>query len=360
MSLKAGPTAQDITYPVLFGTTRKPIAGADGRTVVGFSEVRDSVIHYGQVSVEVPAGHEVGSLGDSLFGNWGLASDPELKVVRVQVSSNKSAFIDFARGAIAPATNPQDSYLVVFIHGYNNSFEAAAKRAAQLGVDLGVPPNNMFLFSWASRGSIPDYTYDEATIDASEIYLRQYLETVIKIANGRKIHLVAHSMGNRALLRVVSIGVATFRQQGVKFGQIILAAADVDRDVFAQLGPNYLDVSDRTTVYLSPYDFAVRQSVRVHDAPRAGCGTAPQVVIPGIDNIVSTERESFPYHAYFAETVPMLSDIKSLILKNKPARSGKGWQYRVGGYWIAGPPLDAGKVLCKTDSPVVVKASTAE
>lgn len=352
VKLKTGPTATASLYPVMFGTNRKPNWDVTGKVLTGFSEYRDDSLHYGRVWVNIPANHQVGSLGTTI-GTWDK-TDPKLKVHKIEASDDRWSFINMARHELAKVTGPRDSYVVVFIHGYNNGFDEAALRAAQLGADLEVPPNNMFLFSWPSRGSIADYTFDEATVDASEVYLRRYLETVIRAADGRRVHLIAHSMGNRALLRVISTSTSALFTGGGRFGQIILAAADVDRDLFAHLAPAYLAVADRTTVYLSPYDFAVKQSELVHNAPRAGCGTAPQVTIPGIENVVSTEKESFPYHAYFAETLPMMSDIKSLILTNTPAREGSGW-VRKDEYWIAGPTLHSAEVRCWTRNAVAVQ-----
>ncbi|MDO3518699.1 alpha/beta hydrolase [Ralstonia pseudosolanacearum] len=339
----------------MFGTNRKPQFDATGKVLIGFSEARDDYLHFGRVWVDIPAGHQVGSLGGER-GPW-FRKEPELKFHSIEPSTDRWSFITMAQQQLAKVSGAQGSYVVVFIHGFNNGFEDAARRAAQLGADLEVPPSNMFFFSWPSRGRTPDYTFDEATIDASEVHLRSYLQTVIKIADGRKVHLIAHSMGNRALLRVISTSTSALGAQGMRFGQIILAAADVDRDLFAQLAPSYLAVSDRTTVYLSPYDFAVEQSQLVHNAPRAGCGTAPQVVISGIDNVVSTEPESFPYHAYFAETLPMMRDIKSLILTNTPARNGNGWTSK-DGYWLAGPAIQKSKVLCWTRNTVTVQLGT--
>ncbi|WP_197387909.1 alpha/beta hydrolase [Ralstonia pseudosolanacearum] len=355
VQLKTGPTAEASRYPVMFGTNRKPMFDASGKVLIGFSGARDDYLHFGRVWVDIPAGHQIGSLGGER-GSW-LHREPKLEIHSIEPSSDQRSFMTMAQQQLAKASGPRDSYVVVFIHGYNNGFDDAARRAAQLGVDLEVPPNNMFFFSWPSRDSTPDYTFDEATIDVSEVHLRNYLQTVISVADGRKVHLVAHSMGNRALLRVISTSTSALAAQGMRFGQIILAAADVDRDLFAQLAPSYLAVSDRTTVYLSPYDFAVEQSQLLHNAPRAGCGTAPQVVISGIDNVVSTEPEPFPYHAYFAETLPMMRDIKSLILTNTPARKGDGWTSK-DGYWLAGPEIQKSKVRCWTHNTVTVQLGT--
>lgn len=60
-----------------------------------------------------------------------------------------------------------DRHAVVFIHGYNVSFDQAALRCAQLGADLGLPGITAF-FSWRSRGTLRGYIEDEASIEAAE------------------------------------------------------------------------------------------------------------------------------------------------------------------------------------------------
>jgi len=333
VSVAKGTTPEAFIYPVLFGTTRKPVLNG-----VGFSDEREEFLHYGRVLVQIPKNHKTGSLGS----RWGTLTktDPLLSISSYQLVDDEAHFLDMAEHELPPVTGPENSYVVVFIHGYNNSFEEAALRAAQLGVDLDVPSNDMFLFSWAAHdGNILKYPFDEATIDASEVYLRSYLATVARAAHGRKIHIIAHSMGNRALLRVISASLMNVSvDQQIHFGQIILAAADVDVDLFTQLAPNYVKVSDRTTVYLSPYDFAVAASSRIHDYPRVGCASIPRVRVPQIDNIVSTIPEDFPAHAYFAESIPILQDIKNLILRNKPSREGATWA-KINDYWIVGGPI---------------------
>lgn len=339
VSLNAGATPVSDEYPVMFGTSRKPLP--DG---TGFSEERDKSLHYGRIWITVPKNHKIGSLGTELGTIFQY--DPKLTIFKLEHVDDESQFLSLAARVLPPATRPETGYVVVFIHGFNNSFEEAAIRAGQLGIDLGVPKNDMFLFSWPARSSIPRYTHDEATVDASEIFLRRFLETTARAAGNRKIHLVAHSMGNRALMRVIASSVTSVvRERGLRFGQIILAAADIDRDLFAQLAPNYLKASDRTTIYLSPYDYAIGLSDIVHDYPRVGCGTSPQVVIPGIDSIVSTIQSDFPGHAYFAGSLPVLTDVKNLILRNQPARQGREW-IKAGDYWIVGGPIDKAKVAC--------------
>ncbi len=344
---------QPALYPVLYGTNRKPVYGPANKVPTTYSGERDRELHYGRVFVSIPKHHRIGSQGSW----WGTmtGTDPLLKIEKIDEMADRDAFLSLARRALGPVTGPQDGYVVVYVHGYNNPFDDAAIRAAQLGADLDVPPNHMMLFSWPALHDPLKYTVDEATVDASEIFLRQFLiDIAARVAQGRKIHLIAHSMGNRALLRVVHALATDPATSSIKFGQIILAAADVDRELFGALGDSYVKSSDRTTVYLSPYDFAVGLSSNVvHDYPRVGCGDKPQVVVPGIANVVSTLPDDFPSHGYFGDTSLILADIKNLLLRNTPARSGTGWA-RFPTYWQVGNAPVASRVVCTTRNTLTV------
>src|SRR6185436_16351410 len=140
---------------------------------------------------------------------------------------------------------------LVVIHGYNVSFEAAALRAAQIGFDLQLPGATAF-FSWPSRARLARYTADEATIQASEKHIAQFLLEFTRKSGAEQVHVIAHSMGNRGLLRAMQrILNEVGAEAGVPFGQIILAAPDEAQDVFAELSAAYRRLARRTTLYVS-------------------------------------------------------------------------------------------------------------
>ncbi|WP_166894376.1 alpha/beta hydrolase [Massilia sp. CCM 8734] len=325
--VKAAYTDKEVKYPVLYGTSRMPNSAKNA-----YLDERAARVHYGRVIVTIPKGRLTGSLGEQ-----GVFSTRDTRLAigdgNIEFHSQDS-FMALAKSQLGAAVNPESSYLLVFIHGYNNSFEDAALRAAQLGFDLHVPPNNMMFFSWAANKNYRKYTHDEATADASEIHLETFLKTVRATAGGRKIHIIAHSMGNRPLLRVIS-RMQVLPGEKKPFGQIILAAPDVDRDVFMHYGQNYLKVAERTTVYLSPFDFALQLSQDVHFYPRVGCGDKPQAEIKDIENVVSFIPEDFPSHTYVASTLPLLNDVKNLFVNGKPARQGAAWKAHPT-YWTVG------------------------
>jgi len=105
------------------------------------------------------------------------------------------------------------------------------------------------------------YAADEATIEASEDTIGEFLVDFAAKSGASRVHIIAHSMGNRGLLRAVNRIVSMAQQRSQKrFDQIILAAADVDADVFRRDSGAYTKIARRTTLYASSRDRAVEAS----------------------------------------------------------------------------------------------------
>ncbi len=168
------------------------------------------------------------------------------------------------------ALDIDDQTAVVFIHGYNVSFDEAAIRAAQIGFDLSIK-GIMAFYSWPSLGGIFEYLADSASIEASEEHLTKFLLDIASKSGARTIHVIAHSMGNRGFLRAANRIAASFeRAAKVPFSQIILAAPDVDTDTFRGLCAAYRQIANRATLYVSCKDAAIEMSGNLHAYPRAG------------------------------------------------------------------------------------------
>jgi alpha-beta hydrolase superfamily lysophospholipase len=58
-------------------------------------------------------------------------------------------------------------------------------------------------FSWPSCGRVEGHPADEACIEASEALITEFLMEFAGNCGAKKIHLIAHSMGSRALLRAL-------------------------------------------------------------------------------------------------------------------------------------------------------------
>lgn len=300
---------QGVVYPVWFGTNRKP--AANSTTGTSFTHERHNSITRGRVLVHVPKAHRFGEAGSSF---WKRLLRDDLLRIREVAQRERDAFFTEITDAMQAARNSGSApHALFFLHGFNVTFEDAAISAAQIGCDLKVLGATAF-FSWPSRGSVIAYPVDEATIEASEKAITDFLVDFTTNCGAEKVHIIAHSMGNRGLLRALQRIAANAQIEGkVKFGQIFLAAPDVDRDLFLDLARLYSEHSERTTLYASDGDLPVHLSGKLHDAPRAGY-FAPYTVARGVDTVaVPNFNIDMLGHSYFAQAAGLLHDIYDLM-----------------------------------------------
>lgn len=321
-------------YPVWFGTNRKPVDIND--ISQGFSKERDEKLHYGICQVAVPESHKIGSTGSPWWQRLLTSTDDRLKLQSESLKVlDEIMFWDSVQKALQEH-EPDENSALVFIHGFNVSFEDAALRAAQIGFDLQVP-GIMAFYSWPSQAKLMGYTADGATIEASEQYIAKFLLNLAQKTKIDKIHIIAHSMGNRGLLRAMQRVLAQVEAASeVPFGQIVLAAPDVDPDLFKQLAKDYHKLAERTTLYISDKDKALSFSGIIHNYPRVGF-FPPVIVVEGIDTIqVSKIDLTFLGHGYFADARILLEDIRDLLIHNTPPnkRDGRLEPSTDGNYWI--------------------------
>ena len=333
-AMAAGEEPSGKVFPVWFGTNREPLGD-------GFGNKRAGKTTLGVAEVYVPEAHRFGEVGTSWWTKLRRLDlrDDMLRVQRIH-SLDVAAFFAQVDAAVKAARNPDGPpQALVFIHGFNVSFEEAAVRAAQLGVDLDVSGATAF-FSWPSRGSVAAYTADEATIDASERAIADFLTDFGRRCGAERVDVIAHSMGNRGLLRAVQrIAADAERRSEVKFGQIILAAPDVDRDLFLDLAHLYPEFCDRCTLYASNRDVAVHASSWVHWGHRAGY-FQPYTVTAGVDTIaVPNFNVDLLGHGYFAAAERLLHDMWTILhhptpperrqgIDAMPLADGDAWQFR--------------------------------
>ena len=204
----------------------------------------------------------------------------------------------------------------VFVHGFNTSFDCALYRTAQITYDLGfdgVP----FVYSWPSGGKVASYTYDRGSVEQAEPRLAEFLTMVIQKSGAKSISLIAHSMGNELLLRVLE-RLKPKIPSGVVISQVILAAPDVDRDKFNIIAREISSFAKGVTLYAASNDRALGYSARFWGGvPRAG--DIPKdgpLIIPGVDTIdvtaVSTDALGLN-HSGYAENPALLDDVKALV-----------------------------------------------
>lgn len=119
--------------------------------------------------------------------------------------------------------------VVVFVHGFNNTFAEGLYRFAQLYHDLDMPGVPVH-YSWPSRGSVLAYAYDRD----SALFARDGLEDMLRevsAAGADRILIVAHSMGSALTMETLR-QVADDRQIRSRLAGVILMSPDLDVDVF--------------------------------------------------------------------------------------------------------------------------------
>lgn len=124
-------------------------------------------------------------------------------------------------------------------------------------------------------------------------------------------------MGNRGLLRAMdAIANVAASSIPLRFGQIFLAAPDVDTQLFQNLAVAYGHLSTRATLYVTRNDKAIGLSRRFHSFARVGLAP-PVAIVPGIDTIDASHVNLGRLgHGYAAEMRPVLSDIHRLIQRD--------------------------------------------
>ena len=302
---------------------------ATDRNVTGSSKPSDifgserSSISYGTSYITIPRDHRMGELESPSIWRLEFQEDPTKHVVLKGVNiTPKETFFE---GLSASIRGSARNSAFLFVHGYNVTFEDAARRTAQISYDLGFDGAPVF-YSWPSKGTIPAYTIDEQNIEWAQANLKAFLDDFFAYSEAQNVYLIAHSMGNRALTRAVASLLSEKPEVQSRLKEVLLTAPDIDADVFKRdIAPALAATGRPITLYASSEDLALVASKKVHGYPRAGDSGHDIVIVPGIETIDATSVDtSLLGHSYFAETKSVLSDMFYII------RSGQRAEQRFG------------------------------
>jgi esterase/lipase superfamily enzyme len=152
--------------------------------------------------------------------------------------------------------------VLLFVHGYNTRFEEAVYRLAQIAHDTKAPALPI-LFTWPSRGSLMGYTYDRESSNYSRDALESVLQTLAKDPHVGEVTVLAHSMGNWVTLEALRQMAIRNGRISTKIRSVMLAAPDVDIDVFRRQIEMIGDKRPPFTLLVSQDDKALAVSRRV-------------------------------------------------------------------------------------------------
>jgi esterase/lipase superfamily enzyme len=325
---------------VFFATDRQGglVQGGDFRSAYGNARALDGKLQFGECEVSIPHRHRIGNLESPSVFKLEFRSDPNKHVALLNLE--KLDVEDFFSKVSVAAESAKNSEAFVFVHGYSVTFPEALRRTAQIAFDLrfeGVP----ICYSWPSLGKYSGYPADEASIEWTEAHLLSFLDQLCTQRRIKSIHLLAHSMGNRALVRILE-KIGNRNSSGVppNVRQTILAAPDIDAGTFEHQAIGAVKAASRLTLYASSSDRPLQWSKDFHKYRRAGDTEQGIVIVPGVDSIDASEVPSgFLGHSYYGDTRTILSDVYQLFMNGSaPPRFGLRPEKEAGKlYWVFVP-----------------------
>jgi esterase/lipase superfamily enzyme len=309
--------------PVFYGTDRGREQQGAG---IGYGVARARRLELGRALVTVPKAHQLPNIERPWVYRLPFtqivlhseAEDPRLHFTLKDVRPlTEAEFIKLVQERLE-TSNAYKDHALVFVHGFNTSFEYALYRTAQIAYDIkfdGAP----LLYSWPSMGTLKlqDYSHDRESSGQAEPYLREFLELIARDTGAKSVSIIAHSMGNQLLLPALR-DLKRRAPADIRISQVILAAPDVDRDAFENIAQQLAGISRGVTMLAAGNDLALDISRRFWGGvPRAGdVPPGGPIVTDGIDTIDITAVSTKVFalnHSGYADTNALLSDIQLLI-----------------------------------------------
>lgn len=227
-----------------------------------FSFARSEKESFARFDISIPPDRQLGEI------EWPDATiDPQQDFL----TTSRQVFAthrDFRNSVTAELRNhPRGQReVVLYIHGFNNTFAEGLYRIAQMSNDLKIPGVPMH-YSWPSRGSPFGYVYDRDSV----FYARDGLEVMLNeivAAGAERIILVGHSMGALLTMEALrQLAIADNRKVMDRIGGVVLASPDIDVDVFRMQAIKIGKLPQPFLIFASQRDSLLGLSARVAGEP---------------------------------------------------------------------------------------------
>ena len=152
--------------------------------------------------------------------------------------------------------------LVVYVHGFNNTFADGVVRIAQLSSDLQIPGIAVH-YSWPSAANPLGYGYDRDSM----LFARDGFERLLRIAarvGAERVQVVAHSMGALLTMETLrQIDIADPGWSNRRIDGVILISPDIDIEVFRAQVRRIDPLPDLFAIFVSNRDRALVLSARL-------------------------------------------------------------------------------------------------
>lgn len=241
---------------------------------------------------------------------------------------------------IGAFANDHSGKLVFYVHGYNVGFEKSCRRAAILQRSLNLR-HRLLLFSWPADGNLLSYTRDEADLVWSVPQLADMLQRLAQHVGPERLDVVAHSLGTRGVVLALS-RLACRHANTPLINELVMVAADIDRDHFLDAWPKIRPLVRHTTLYASANDRALSASHEAHGYPRLGEAGEHLTVVAGIETIDVSPAglRRFSGHIYHLYHPAVAADVQMLLNTGRAADERANlWRFERDGlpYWRLDP-----------------------
>jgi len=237
------------TVPIYVATTRKRVAPDENV----FTAERSDTLNFAKFVVAIPPTHQPGNI------EWPKgASDSRVSFATVdQAVLSEAGF----RDAVAPARQRgKKRDVLVLVHGFNNNFQESLYRLAQIAADAG-SIGTPVLFAWPSQADVAGYAEDRSAAINSRDQLMALLAMITASPQAGEIIVVAHSMGGLLTAEALRELRIEHRDRVIaRLGRVVLAAPDIDVEVFRSQVQTIGPLKPPLTVLVSKDDAALRLS----------------------------------------------------------------------------------------------------
>ncbi len=209
---------------IFVASTRKGERGASSEIAV------DKGSRLSLQMISVPPGHQPGVIERPSFGS----EDPQNHFVAASRRAlDETAFLGEIASHLSGRVGSNRDILL-YIHGFNTSYDEARFRLAQIAADGrfgGVP----VLYTWPATGSILDYGAAKENATSARDALSRLIHQLSEVPDVGRVHILAHSMGAWLTMEALrENAISGSPDLNGKLGDVMLAAPDIDLNVFRQ------------------------------------------------------------------------------------------------------------------------------
>lgn len=304
-------TDTQAAIPIFLSTSRQ----RTGVKTDPFSAGRSSTLNFARFDVTAPIDRPMGKVptGGSNRQRYYTATHQDI--------DGRAALISRINAELERLP-PQNREIFIFVHGYNNNVTEGLFRTAQIVSDFSIRSVPLH-YSWPSAASLPLYVFDRD----SAIFARDGLAETIELAaetKAKDIVLVAHSMG--AFVAMEALRTLALRDKGAtfkRFGGVVLAAPDIDVDVFQSQVRDIADLPLPFTILVSQRDRAIGLSRFLAGGhPRVGNTRDIALLQRSGITVIDVSQVDGGGHTVFAQSETMTKLVKNSRVARSALVSG--------------------------------------